>query len=38
MLGVKVKILLPHDPTGVFGPKVRMPDDVEIIEPKQDIR
>ena len=38
VLGVKVKILLPFDPTGVFGPKVRMPDNVEILEPKMDIR
>ena len=34
VLGVKVKIMLPHDPTGMTGPKKPLPDTVTIIEPK----
>jgi len=36
MIGVHVKILLPHDPTGKSGPKMPMPDKVLITEPKAD--
>jgi len=36
MIGVHVKILLPHDPTGKSGPKNPMPDKVIIHEPKAD--
>merc|ERR1719233_2189323 len=35
VLGIKVKIMLPHDPTGQIGPKMPLPDKVEILEPKQ---
>merc|ERR1712087_1069241 len=35
VLGIKVKIMLPHDPTGITGPKMCLPDKVEILEPKQ---
>jgi len=35
VLGIKVKIMLPHDPTGQIGPKKSLPDKVEILEPKQ---
>jgi len=34
VLGVKVKIMLPQDPEGVTGPKMPLPDQVEVIEPK----
>lgn len=36
MLGVHVKIMLCHDPTGKCGPKHTLPDDIKIIEPKED--
>merc|ERR1719152_890671 len=36
MIGIHVKILLPHDPTGKNGPKKPMPDAVTILEPKDD--
>jgi len=36
VLGVKVRIMKAYDPTGVTGPKVRMPDDVLVFEPKED--
>jgi len=35
VLGIKVKIMLPHDPTGQIGPKKPLPDKIEILEPKQ---
>lgn len=34
VLGVKVRIMLAHDPQGILGPKKPLPDFVEIIEPK----
>ena len=34
ILGVRVKIMLPHDPTGQLGPAKPLPDCVEVIEPK----
>merc|ERR1712147_252040 len=37
VLGIKVKILKPHDETGQNGPKTRYPDIVQIIEPKPDV-
>merc|ERR1712076_39882 len=37
MLGIKVKILKPHDPEGKMGPKMVQPDVVTIIEPKEDM-
>merc|ERR1711981_648803 len=36
MMGVKVKINLPYDPTGKAGPKKPMPDAVQIFEPKEE--
>merc|ERR1712072_202544 len=37
VLGIKVKIMLPHDPSGRNGPKTPMPDKVTVFEPKPDI-
>ena len=37
VLGVKVKIMLPNDPTGRLGPKHALADYVKIIEPKEAI-
>lgn len=37
VLGVKVAIMLPHDPTGVIGPKKALSDIVTILEPKEEI-
>jgi len=34
VLGIKVKIMLPYDPTGHQGPAVPLPDKIEIKEPK----
>merc|ERR1719228_2704672 len=36
VIGLKVKIMLPHDPTGKVGPKTPYPDIVEIREPKEE--
>ncbi|KAI8866985.1 hypothetical protein GQ42DRAFT_104293, partial [Ramicandelaber brevisporus] len=36
VLGIKVKIMLPTDERGVFGPKKTLPDAVTIIEPKDE--
>lgn len=36
IMGVKVRIMLPHDPTGRAGVKALLPDIVEIREPKND--
>lgn len=36
VLGVRVSIMLQHDPTGEVGPKVRLADKVEILEPKEE--
>merc|ERR1712002_257885 len=36
VIGIKVKIMLPHDPTGKVGPKTPYPDIVEIREPKEE--
>jgi len=36
VLGIRVKIMLPHDPTGEAGPKMQMPDNVIIHEPKEE--
>ena len=35
VLGIKVKIMLPHDPQGKVGPKKPLPDHVAIVEPKE---
>merc|ERR1739848_894404 len=37
VLGIKVKIMLPWDPTGKMGPKKPLPDHVSIVEPKQEL-
>lgn len=36
VLGIKVKIMLPHDPTGKIGPKDPLPDVVTVIEAKEE--
>jgi len=36
VLGVRVKIMLPVDPTGATGPRNPLPDLVEVKEPKED--
>ncbi|KAJ1913366.1 40S ribosomal protein S3 [Tieghemiomyces parasiticus] len=36
VLGIKVKIMLDHDPTGRIGPKNPLPDAVTILEPKDE--
>jgi len=36
VLGLKVKIMLPWDPTGRNGPKKPQPDVVRVLEPKED--
>jgi len=38
VLGIKVKIQLPHDPKGIEGVAVRQPDVVTFLEPKDDDR
>ncbi|GBG28678.1 40S ribosomal protein S3 [Hondaea fermentalgiana] len=35
VLGVKVAIMLPHDPAGKIGPKTPLADHVEVLEPKE---
>merc|ERR1712183_452135 len=37
VLGIKVNIMLPHDPAGRNDPKKPMPDKVEVFEPKEDV-
>jgi small subunit ribosomal protein S3e len=37
VLGIKVKIMLPHDPKGQVGPKIPLPDNVQIVEPKDEV-
>ena len=34
VLGVKVMIMLPHDPKGIMGPKTLLSDVITILEPK----
>ncbi len=36
VLGVKVKIMLDWDPSGKAGPKKPLPDNVTILEPKEE--
>ena len=36
VLGVRLKIMLPHDPEGKNGPKKPLPDTVTIMDPKED--
>lgn len=37
VLGIKVKIMLPHDPTGKTGPQKPLPDTVTVLEPKEEV-
>uniref|UniRef100_A0A3Q3KL63 KH type-2 domain-containing protein n=1 Tax=Monopterus albus TaxID=43700 RepID=A0A3Q3KL63_MONAL len=37
VLGIKVKIMLPWDPSGKIGPKKPLPDHVSIVEPKEEV-
>merc|ERR1719253_774032 len=37
VLGVKVAIMLPHDPTGKMGPKTPLSDVITILEPKEEV-
>ncbi len=37
VLGLKIKIMLPHDPTGKTGPKTPLPDNVAILDPKEEV-
>lgn len=36
MLGIKVKIMLPHDPKGVTGPRNPLPDQIHILDPHEE--
>jgi small subunit ribosomal protein S3e len=36
VLGIKVKIMLPWDTTGKIGPKRPLPDNVSVVEPKEE--
>lgn len=36
VLGIKVKIMLPHDPKGVTGPRIPLPDLINIKEPRDE--
>ena len=38
VLGLKVSIMLPQDPTGRAGPKMQLADVVTIMEPKENKR
>lgn len=37
VLGIKVKIMLPWDPNGKIGPKNPLPDNVSVVEPKEEV-
>ena len=37
VLGIKVKIMLPHDPDGKIGPRQPPPDHIEIREPRDEL-
>ena len=36
VLGLCVKIMLPHDPSGRIGPKIAQPDVVKVYDPKEE--
>jgi small subunit ribosomal protein S3e len=36
VLGLSVKIMLPHDPSGRIGPKIAQPDVVKVFDPKEE--
>ena len=35
VLGIKVKIMMPHDPTGKNGVATKQPDVIKVLEPKE---
>merc|ERR1711935_377061 len=37
VIGIRVAIMLPHDPKGIQGPKIPLDDVVVIMEPKEEI-
>lgn len=37
VIGIKVSIMLPHDPKGLQGPKIPLDDVVTIMEPKEEV-
>jgi small subunit ribosomal protein S3e len=37
VIGIKVSIMLPHDPKGIQGPKIPLDDVVTILEPKEEV-
>jgi small subunit ribosomal protein S3e len=37
VLGIKVKIMLPWDQAGKIGPKKPLPDNVSVVEPKEEV-
>lgn len=37
VLGIKVKIMLDHDVTGKKGPKIPLPDNIQIVSPKEEV-
>ncbi|TKR77668.1 hypothetical protein L596_018595 [Steinernema carpocapsae] len=37
VLGIKVKIMVPHDPKGNMGPKTALPDQIHILEPHEEV-
>eukprot|EP00933_Yihiella_yeosuensis_P001244 TRINITY_DN101_c1_g1_i2.p1 TRINITY_DN101_c1_g1~~TRINITY_DN101_c1_g1_i2.p1 ORF type:complete len:151 (+),score=50.75 TRINITY_DN101_c1_g1_i2:31-453(+) len=37
MIGIKVKIMMSHDPEGKMGPALRMPDNIVVHEPKEEL-
>ena len=37
VVGIKVSIFLPQDPTGQLGPKIPLDDVCVVIEPKEDV-
>lgn len=37
VLGIKVKIMLPYDAHGKIGPKKPLPDNVSVVEPKEEV-
>jgi len=37
MIGIKVKIMMSHDPEGKMGPSMILPDDIKVHEPKEEV-
>jgi len=38
MIGIKVKIMMSHDPEGKMGPKMMLPDNITVHEPKEEVQ